>query len=60
MKQVRTYNNQLKPNYYETVDANLAFFEGDQWRNLDIDNMPKPVMNIIKRIIGFFVSSDNF
>jgi hypothetical protein len=51
----KQYNNKLK--YYETVDANLAFYHGDQWRNLDVANMPKPVMNIIKRIIGFFVSS---
>lgn len=51
----KNYNNKL--NYYETVDANIAFYHGDQWRNLAADNMPKPTMNIIKRIIGFFVSS---
>lgn len=53
----KKYNNSLKPNYYDTVDANLAFFEGDQWRNLEAENMPKPVFNIIKRVGTFFVSS---
>jgi len=53
----KTYNNQLKPNYYNTVDANIAFYEGDQWRNLKADNMPKPVFNVIKRVINFQVAS---
>lgn len=53
----KKYNNRLKPNYYDTVDANLAFFQGDQWRNLEAENMPKPVFNIIKRVITFFVAS---
>ncbi|MDF1507628.1 hypothetical protein PZE06_05460 [Robertmurraya sp. DFI.2.37] len=53
----KNYNNRLEPNYYDTVDANLAFFQGDQWRNLKTDKMPKPVFNIIKRIITFQVAS---
>ncbi|MGM7719434.1 hypothetical protein [Metabacillus sp. Hm71] len=53
----KSYNNRLTPNYYDTVDANIAFFQGDQWRNLKADNMPKPVFNIIKRVITFFVAS---
>jgi hypothetical protein len=53
----KSYNERLKPSYYETVDANLAFFQGDQWRNLEGDNMPKPVFNILKRVITFFVAS---
>ncbi|WP_394139558.1 portal protein [Cytobacillus oceanisediminis] len=53
----KSYNDRLKPSYYDTVDANLAFFEGDQWRNLKADNMPKPVFNIIKRVITFQVAS---
>jgi hypothetical protein len=53
----KKYNNSLKPSYYDMVDANLAFFEGDQWRNLEAENMPKPVFNIIKRVGTFFVSS---
>lgn len=51
------YNNQQTPNYYETVDANWDFFSGNQWRNLPDSDMPKPVFNIIKRVITFFVAS---
>jgi hypothetical protein len=53
----KKYNNQLKPNYYDMVDANWAFFNGDQWRNVDAENMPKPVFNIIRRVITFLVAS---
>ncbi|MEH7355078.1 hypothetical protein V7150_16090 [Neobacillus drentensis] len=53
----KKYNNSLKPNYYDTVDANLEFYVGNQWRNLEADNMPKPVFNIIKRVVTFFVAS---
>jgi hypothetical protein len=51
------YNNRLEPNYYETVNANLDFFAGNQWRNLPDSDMPKPVFNVIKRVITFFVAS---
>jgi hypothetical protein len=47
----------LKPNYYQTVDTNIAFFNGDQWRNVQANGMPTPVFNIIKRVITFFVAS---
>lgn len=53
----KRYNNRLEPNYYDTVDANLAFFNGDQWRNLEGEKLPNPVFNIIKRVITFFVAS---
>ncbi|MEH7251901.1 hypothetical protein V7111_07225 [Neobacillus niacini] len=53
----KKYNNSLKPNYYDTVDANLEFFAGNQWRGLEADSMPKPVFNIIKRVVTFFVAS---
>lgn len=51
------YNNRLEPSYYDNVNANIAFFSGDQWRNLPDSDMPKPVFNIIKRAITFFVAS---
>lgn len=53
----KQYNNRLTPNYYDTVNANLAFYQGDQWRNLEVDDMPQPVFNIVKRIISFQVAS---
>lgn len=53
----KNYNNRVEPNYYDTVNANLDFFSGNQWRNLPDSEMPKPVFNIIKRVITFFVAS---
>lgn len=53
----KQYNNRIEPNYYDTVNANLDFFAGNQWRNLPDSEMPKPVFNIIKRVITFFVAS---
>lgn len=53
----KKYNNKLEPNYYDTVTANLEFFNGNQWRNLKVDKLPQPVFNIIKRVISFFVAS---
>ncbi len=53
----KKYNNSLKPNYYDQVDTNLAFFSGDQWRNCESNGMPQPVFNFIKRIITFFVAA---
>lgn len=53
----KKYNNSLKPNYYVQVDTNIAFYNGDQWRNVRANGMPTPVFNIIKRVIQFFVAS---
>lgn len=53
----KQYNNRLEPNYYDTVDANLDFFSGNQWRNIPDSDMPKPMFNLIKRVITFFVAS---
>lgn len=53
----KNYNNKLKPNYYSTVDTNLEFYNGNQWRNVQANGMPTPVFNIIKRSINFFVAS---
>lgn len=57
----KTFNNAIKCpndiNYYEMIDAVLAFFGGDQWRNVKAEDMPKPVFNYIKRTLQFFVAS---
>lgn len=55
-----SYNNALygsDKNYYETIDANIAFANGDQWRNVVADGLPKPVFNIIKRVKQFKIAS---
>ena len=57
----RTYNNSLTPSQYATVNTNIEFFIGNQWRNLPKTRamacLPKPVFNIIKRITSLFVAS---
>lgn len=53
----KKFNSSLKPNYYETVDLNLAFEQGDQWRGIETNNLPTPVLNFIKRAIQMFVAS---
>lgn len=52
----KEYNQRLKPNYYDTVNANLDFYAGNQWRNSESTTLDKPVFNIVKRILSFFVA----
>jgi len=54
------YNNQMygsEKNYYDVIDTNIAFANGDQWRNVTGEGLPKPVFNIIKRIKQFKIAS---
>ncbi|MBO5203703.1 MAG: hypothetical protein J6B72_03720 [Clostridia bacterium] len=42
---------------YETARRNEAFYRGEQWQNGEGANLPKPVFNIIRRVIDYLVSS---
>ena len=57
----QNYNNSLVPSQYVTVNTNIEFFCGNQWRNLPqtaaTAKLPKPVFNIIKRITSLFVAA---
>ncbi|MFC0235498.1 hypothetical protein [Fictibacillus phosphorivorans] len=54
----KAYNNKIEPNIYDTATANIEFFHGNQWRNVGGDeNMPKPTINLIKRITTFLIAS---
>ena len=53
----KSYNSKLDPPYYKTVDTNIDFFNGNQWKNVKANGMPTPVFNILKRAVTFFVSS---
>ena len=57
----RSYNNSLSPSQYTTVNTNIEFFTGNQWRNLPktraMAALPKPVFNIIKRVTSLFVAA---
>lgn len=52
------FNQRLDPPYYDMVDTNWEMFKGNQYVNSGTDDgLPRPVFNIIKRIITFFVAS---
>lgn len=57
----KQYNQSVKLQnglaYYDIIDACIAFYSGDQWRNVEGDDIPKPVFNYIKRGLTFFVAS---
>lgn len=53
----KRYNQRQDPPYYDMVDTNWEMFKGNQYVNSHASSeMPKPVFNIIKRIITFFVA----
>lgn len=37
---------------YETYAMNEDFYIGEQWRGVDADDMPKPVVNILRRVVS--------
>ena len=57
----RTYNNSLTPNQYKTVNTNIEFVTGNQWVHIPetpaMSRLPKPVFNVIKRVLSLFVAS---
>ncbi|MBE6531020.1 MAG: hypothetical protein E7679_02860 [Ruminococcaceae bacterium] len=42
---------------YENNRRNERFYRGDQWYGSAADNLPKPVFNVIRRVIDFLVCS---
>ena len=42
---------------YETVRKNERFFRGEQWQYGEGKDLPRPVFNIIQRVISFLVCS---
>ncbi len=42
---------------YETVRKNERFYRGDQWQCGEGKDLPKPVFNIINRVINFLICS---
>ena len=54
----KSFNNKLDPPYYDTVSTNSEMFNGNQWiHSKTSDELPRPVFNIINRIVNFFVAS---
>lgn len=53
----KRFNQRLDVSYYDVVDTNWEMFKGNQYVNSNTSNeLPKPIFNIIKRIITFFVA----
>ena len=49
-----TYNTNL--DLYETVKKNENFYSGKQWEGLNAPDLPKPVINVLKRVVSYFIS----
>ena len=50
-----SYNQNL--GLYDRVEQNEHFFVGNQWEGVNAPDLEKPVINIIKRVILYFVSN---
>ena len=45
-------------NLYDTVKRNEKFYIGEQWYGADVPKgMDKPVFNILKRVVAYFIST---
>ena len=42
---------------YETARRNECFYRGEQWQSSEAEGLPKPVFNIIRRVIDYLVCS---
>ncbi|MBO5269534.1 MAG: hypothetical protein J6B77_02025 [Clostridia bacterium] len=42
---------------YDRVRRNERFYRGDQWYGIDGGNLPKPVFNVIRRVVDYLVCS---
>lgn len=50
----RNYKSNI--DLYETVEDNERFYIGDQWHGLNAPNIPKPVLNVLKRTVSMLVA----
>lgn len=57
----KTYNHRLTPDQYNLVETNTEFYIGNQWLRLPntpaMRNLPKPCINILKRVSKLFIAS---
>ena len=42
---------------YETIRQNERFYRGEQWQSGEGNGLPKPVFNIIRRVMDYLISS---
>lgn len=50
----KSYNNSI--NLYETVKKCENFYIGRQWEGLRAPDLPKPVINVTKRVVSYFIA----
>lgn len=50
----KTYNKSIE--LYETVKKCENFYIGKQWEGLNAPDLPKPVLNVIKRVVSYFIA----
>lgn len=54
----QSYNQECNGgSLYERVRQNENFFVGNQWEGVNAPDLDKPVINILKRVVSYFVSS---
>ncbi len=51
----KAYKNRI--GYYSRVKQNEAFYRGEQWAAGEGEGLPKPVFNLIRRVVDYLVSS---
>ncbi|WP_101908868.1 hypothetical protein [Marasmitruncus massiliensis] len=49
------YNQSI--DLYEKVKNNENFFIGNQWEGVNAPDLEKPVLNILKRVVSYFIST---
>jgi hypothetical protein len=53
----KTYNRQLSPPFYQTIDINEAFYANDQWRGVKAKGQPALIMPVYKRVADHEIAS---
>lgn len=49
-----SYNTSLE--LYDTIRKNENFYIGKQWEGLNAPDLAKPVINVLKRVVSYFIS----
>lgn len=55
-----SYNNAIitgDKSYYEQIDVNIDFANGDQWRNVQVEDISKPVIPIIQKAKQYSIAN---
>lgn len=42
---------------YRTVRENERFYRGDQWYAVESGNLPRPIFNVVKRVVDYLICS---